>query len=130
MLQFISTQNNFLSYFLTAVDGLFALVTFIEIVWILSRAKNGSHFMQDCHFYDDHLLSNRDPIGVPLLEISQQARNKPQVDLKSLKDDVIIGTKQLRDLKQPIRPNPGEGPCPKDLEIDQIFVNLVMHIIG
>nr|XP_058963350.1 NLR family CARD domain-containing protein 3-like [Pocillopora verrucosa] len=123
----LARKITFWSYFLTAVDGLFALVTFIEIVWILSRAKNGSHFMQDCHFYDDHLLSNRDPIGVPLLEISQQARNKLQVDLKSLKDDVIKGTKQLRDLKQPIRPNPGEGPCPKDLEIDQIFVNLVIH---
>ena len=123
----LARKITFWSYFLTAVDGLFALVTFIEIVWILSRAKKGSHFMQDCHFYDDHLLSNRDPIGVPLLEISQQARNKLQVDLKSLKDDVIIGTKQLTDLKQPIRPNPGEGPCPKDLEIDQIFVNLVIH---
>ena len=124
----LARKITFWSYFLTAVDGLFALVTFIEIVWILSRAKKkGSHFMQDCHFYDDHLLSNRDPIGVPLLEISQQARNKLQVDLKSLKDDVIIGTKQLTDLKQPIRPNPGEGPCPKDLEIDQIFVNLVVH---
>ena len=123
----LARKITFWSYFLTAVDGLFAFVIFIEIVWILSRAKNGSHFMQDCHFYDDHLLSNRDPIGVPLLEISQQARNKLQVDLKSLKDDVIIGTKQLTDLKQPIRPNPGEGPCPKDLEIDQIFVNLVIH---
>ena len=123
----LAHKITFWSYFLTFVDGSFALVTFIEIVWILSRAKNGSHFMQDCHFYDDHLLSNRDPIGVPLLEISQQARNKLQVDLKSLKDDVIIGTKQLTDLKQPIRPNPGEGPCPKDLEIDQIFVNLVIH---
>ena len=123
----LAHKITFWSYFLTFVDGSFALVTFIEIVWILSRAKNGSHFMQDCHFYDDHLLSNRDPIGVPLLEISQQARNKLQVDLKSLKDDVIKGTKQLTDLKQPIRPNPGEGPCPKDLEIDQIFVNLVIH---
>ena len=123
----LAHKITFWSYFLTFVDGSFALVTFIEIVWILSRAKNGSHFMQDCHFYDDHLLSNRDPIGVPLLEISQQAQNKLQVDLKSLKDDVIKGTKQLTDLKQPIRPNPGEGPCPKDLEIDQIFVNLVIH---
>ena len=125
----LAHKITFWSYFLTFVDGSFALVTFIEIVWILSRAKNGSHFMQDCHFYDDHLRSNRDSVtpGVPSLEISQQARNKPQVDLKSLKDDVIKGTKQLTDLKQPIRPNPGEGPCPKDLEIDQIFVNLVIH---
>ena len=125
----LAGKITFWSKFLTAVDGLFAVVTFIEIVWILSRAKNGSHFIQDCHFYDDHLRSNRDPVtpGVPSLEISQQARNKPQVDLKSLKDDVIKGTKQLRDLKQPIRRNPGEGPCPKDLETDQIFVNLVIH---
>lgn len=123
----LARKRTFRSYIWASVDGLFAFVTFIEIVWILFRAKNGSHFMQDCHFYDDHLRSNRDPVRVPSSEISQQARNKLQVDLKSLKDDVIAGTKQLRDLKQPIRPNPGEGPCPRDLEIDQIFVNLVMH---
>lgn len=123
----LARKRTFWSYLLTAVDGLFAFVTLIEIVWICSRAKNGSHFMEDCHFYDDHLRSNRDPIRVPLSEISQQARNTLQADLKSLKDDVIVGTKQLRDLKQPIRPNPGEGPSPRDLEIDQIFVNLVIH---
>ena len=58
---------------------------------------------------------------------SQQPSQKLQADLKSLKDGIIAGTKQLRDLKQPIRPNPGEGPKPKDLETDQIYVNLVIH---
>ena len=58
---------------------------------------------------------------------SQQPSQKLQADLKSLKDGIIAGTKQLRDLKQPIRPNPGEGPKPKDLETDQINVNLVIH---
>ena len=58
---------------------------------------------------------------------SQQPSQELQADLKSLKDGIIAGTKQLRDLKQPIRPNPGEGPKPNDLETDQIYVNLVIH---
>lgn len=80
----LARKRTFWSYLLTAVDGLFAFVTLIEIVWICSRAKNGSHFMEDCHFYDDHLRSNRDPIRVPLSDISQQARNTLQADLKEL----------------------------------------------
>ena len=58
---------------------------------------------------------------------SQQPSQELQAELKSLKDGIIAGTKQLRDLKQPFRPNPGEGPKPKDLETDQIYVNLVIH---
>ena len=58
---------------------------------------------------------------------SQQPSQQLQANLKSLKNGIIAGTKQLRDLQQPIRPNPGEGPKPKDLDIDQIYVNLVIH---
>lgn len=44
-----------------------------------------------------------------------------------LKDCIKEGTKQLHDLKQPIRPNLGEGPEPKDLELEEIFVKLLLH---
>lgn len=44
-----------------------------------------------------------------------------------LKDCIKEGTKQLHDLKQPILPNLGEGPEPKDLELEEIFVKLLLH---
>ena len=154
-----ATKKTFWTDAVSVVNGTFAFLALIEIVWILSRVRNGKMFMEDSQFYSDHLKSNRDPLQelqrqqstevVPLtlslpqetleqpLQIrieqlpaalqSQQPSQKLQADLKSLKDGIIVGTKQLRDLKQPIRPNPGEGPKPKDLETDQIYVNLVIH---
>ena len=44
-----------------------------------------------------------------------------------MKDCIKICTERLEDLNQPIRPQPGEGPKPKDLELDQIFVKLIIH---
>ena len=85
--------------------------------------------MDDSQFYADHLKSNRDPPEeVPLsLKPQQEKSEKLQAAMKGMKDSIIKDTKQLRDLKQPIRPNPGEGPKPKDLETDEIYVNLVIH---
>ena len=50
-----------------------------------------------------------------------------QAKLKSLKDYIKKCTKQPEDLNQPIRSRPGEGQKPKILELDQIFVKLVIH---
>ena len=43
---------------------------------------------------------------------------------KTMKEGGKQDTEQPNDLKQPIRPNPGEGPKPKDLKIDEIYTNL------
>ena len=148
-----AAKKTFWTNAVAVVNGLFASLAFLEFVWILSRARNGKHFMEDSQFYADHLRSNRDPPQeqeaepltlslpqealqqpsqirtqqLPAVLQSQQPSQELSADLKSLKDGIIAGTKQLRDLKQPIRRNPGEGPKPKDLEIDQIYVNLVIH---
>ena len=151
-----AAKKTFWTNAVAVVNGIFASLAFIEFVWILSRARNGKHFMEDSQFYADHLRSNRDPPqeqrrqqnaeAVPLtltltkkapLQIvieqspaawqTQQPSQKLQQDLKSLKDDNIAATKQLRDLKQPFRRKPGEAPKPKDLETDEIYVNLVIH---
>ena len=50
-----------------------------------------------------------------------------QAAIQKTKDDIIAGTEQLTDLQQPFRSNPGEGPETKDLNIDQIYVNAVIH---
>ena len=43
-----------------AANGIFAFLAFLEILWILSRARNGKHFMENLQFYADHLKSNSD----------------------------------------------------------------------
>ncbi|XP_029190448.2 nucleotide-binding oligomerization domain-containing protein 1-like [Acropora millepora] len=43
-----------------AANGIFAFFAFLEILWILSRARNGKQFMENLQFYADHLKSNSD----------------------------------------------------------------------
>ena len=207
---------------LTIFNGIWAFLAFIELFWILSRARNDAQFMDDSQFYVDHLRSNREqepsddavPLSAPRstrdfgkvsarslslmrserppeqqpelqvefyadhsrsnCEQEQQqqqseeavllpalrstrdlrevgARSLPeqhvvielipptrsertpeqqaelQAKLESLKDRIKKRTEGLEDLYQPIRPRPGEGPKPKDLRLDQIFVKLVIH---
>ncbi|XP_068752379.1 protein NLRC5-like [Montipora capricornis] len=104
----------------TVVNGIFAFFAFVEIVWILSRAKKGRTFMDNRQFYADHLRSNSDQKqeGVKL-ELTEA--------IKKMKDDCLNCTEQLNDLKQPFRRKPGEGPKPNDLNIDQIYVSVAMH---
>ena len=44
----------------TAVNGIFAFFSFLEIIWILSRAKHGKKFMDNWQFYANHLKTNSD----------------------------------------------------------------------
>ena len=140
------------SFALTVFNGIWAFLAFIELVWILSRARNGTQFMDDSQFYADHLRSNRGqeqseeaaplsslrfsqdseedsasslPEEHPVIEPEQQT--ELQAELTRLKDCIKERTERLEDLNQPIRPRPGEGSKPKDLELDQIFVKLVIH---
>ena len=94
-------------------NGFFALVAFLEILWILPRARKGNW-----QFYVDHLKSNPEPV---------QAPNDFSSVIQTLKEDCLRGTEQLSDLKQPFRrPNPGEGPK-HNLKIDEIYVNVAIH---
>ena len=161
---------------LTVFNGILAFFAVIELVWIFSRARNGTQFMDDPQFYADHLRSNREqeqqpqqieeavplprldfsrlpesalrsprdsgqvgagsfpeqhPVieSIPLTQSERTPEQQPelQAKLKRLKDCIKIRTERLEDLNQPIRPRPGEGSKPKDLELDQIFVKLVIH---
>lgn len=51
---------------LTVFNGICAFLAFIELVWILSQARNSSHFMEDFQFYVDHLRSSGDEATLPL----------------------------------------------------------------
>ena len=104
---------------LTVFNGIWAFFAFIELVWILSRARNGTQFMDDSRFYADHLRSNRDqeqskkavplssqdseedsasslPEQHPAFEPEQQT--ELQAELTRLKDCIIERTEQLKDL--------------------------------
>ena len=103
---------------LTVFNGIWAFFAFIELVWILSRARNGTQFMDDSRFYADHLRSNRE---------QEKSKKELQAELTRLKDCIIERTEQLKDLNQLIRTRQGEGPKPNDLKLDQIFVKLAIR---
>ena len=124
---------------LTVFNGIWAIFALIELVWNFSRAWNGPQFMCDPQFYADHLRSNREQeqrqqqrqeqseeAGL-LSGLRSEQQAELQAKLERLKDCIIIRTERLEDLNQPIRTRPGEGSKPKDLELDPIFVKLVIH---
>ncbi|XP_068716521.1 nucleotide-binding oligomerization domain-containing protein 1-like [Montipora foliosa] len=104
----------------TVVNGIFAFFAFVEIVWILSRAKKGRTFMDNRQFYADHLRSNSD-------QQQEGVKLELREAMKKMKDDCLNFTEQLNDLKHPFRRKPGEGRKPNDLNIDQIYVSVAMH---
>ncbi|XP_068715997.1 protein NLRC5-like [Montipora foliosa] len=55
-----ATKKNFWTNAVAMVNGIFAFFAFVEILWILSRAKKGRTFMDNRQFYADHLRSNSD----------------------------------------------------------------------
>ena len=134
-----ATKKTFWTDAVTGVNGIFTFVVLMEIVWIMSRARNGKMFMEDLHFFADHLKFNH-VAAHPGVQEQQHGQNAQQVRLeqvplqqirlqaliKSMKDTIMKDTEQPTGLEQPIRHNPGEGPKPKDLKIDQIYVNLVI----
>ena len=68
-----------------------------------------------------------EPTTLTRTERTPEQQAELQAKLESLKDCIKKRTERLEDLNQPIRPRPGEGPKPKDLRLDQIFVKLVIH---
>ena len=102
-------------YAVSVVNGLFALIILIEIIWILSRAKNGRKFMEDSHFFADHFRKN---IIQPLPQVEQF--------LEMMKKSIIENTEKPTELKGVFKNNPGEGET-KDLYIDHIYTKLVLH---
>ncbi|XP_029181959.2 NACHT, LRR and PYD domains-containing protein 1 homolog [Acropora millepora] len=109
-------DKNFWIETLKYANGIFALVAFVEILWILLRSAKGNW-----EFYVDHLKSNS---GHPELV---QAPNDFSSAIQTLKEDCLRDTEQLSDLKQPFRrPNPGDGYT-HDLNIDEIYVHAAIH---
>ena len=129
---------------MTVANGILAFFAFLEIIWILSRARNGNTFIENWHFYADHLNLNSGEKGQVQQEAMSSAVNIPQEpgnpehpeparaqnDLDSavqtLKDNCLQDTEKLNDFKQPLgRPSQGEGHR-HDLTIDKIYVHVAI----
>ena len=115
-------------YALLVVDGIFAFILLIEIFVILSRSRRERQFMNDSHFFTDHLNYHPEEGNDETLELLRRER-LPQLQtcFKCIKESVLKNTERLRDLSSPFKPNPGEGDKPKYLKLDQIYTNLVIH---
>ncbi|XP_044168890.1 nucleotide-binding oligomerization domain-containing protein 1-like [Acropora millepora] len=140
-----------------AANGIFALLAFLEIIWILSRARHGKKFMENWQFYADHLKSNSDqlreateeetPPYHPLLNIQgpeeqpdntaisqpsehpehAQAQTDFHTAIQELKENYLWHTEQPSDLKQPFG-RPNLGEGDVlDLAMDEIYVNVAIH---
>ncbi|XP_044168895.1 nucleotide-binding oligomerization domain-containing protein 2-like [Acropora millepora] len=150
-----AADKNFWIETVEKVNATFAFFAFLEILWILSRAKNGIKFMYNWDFYADHLKSNSAQLeAMALVQPQHQPTNaqdyaeqpdnsqitmltehpeqvQAQKDLQSavqaLKDNSLWHTEKPSDLKQPFgRSNPGEGDS-LDLTMDEIYVNVAIH---
>ena len=115
------------------VNGFFAFCAFVEIICILSRARNGKKFLQNGQFYLDHLKSNSGEWRRPqtetirLAEPEHEASNL-QSALETLKKNCLLGTEQESNLLQPIgRPKPGEKGRRHDLRMDEMYVHAAIH---
>ena len=112
-------------YALRGVDGFFAFILLIEIFIILSRARKGRRFVNDSQFCTEHLDQMTNDATLELLQ--RERLHQLQDCFKCMKESVLKNTERLRDLSSPFKPNPGEGDQPKDLELDQIYTNLIIH---
>ena len=104
---------------MTVANGILAFFAFLEIIFILSRARNGNTFIENWQSYADHLNSNSGEKGQVQQEVMSSAVNIPQEpgnpehpeparaqnDLDSavqtLKENRLQDTEKLNDLKQP-----------------------------
>ena len=126
-----ATYKNVWTHFLIAVNGIFAVLVLIEILYIFSRVMKYRRFMEDLPFYNFHLRSYAS-VHPEQRRLSEQCQQLPleqqQPSFQTIKDSILKGTERLRDLQSPFRSNVGEGKTlPKDLNLDQIYTNLIIH---
>ena len=58
-----ATKKTFWMHAVTVVNGAFVLVTLIEIICILSRARKGKKFLEDSQFLADHLPPREEQVS-------------------------------------------------------------------
>ena len=114
-----ATKKTFWSYAVLVVTGTFALLVFIEVLYILWRARRSEEFVEDQQFYTHYLKSNSNTSQQELTEVVRfQERMKNYVR--------TVTDRPLCDLKSPFGGNPGEG-LGTNQTLDKIYTNLIIH---
>ena len=111
-----ATKKNFWTYTVIVLNIFFAFLVLIEIFYIILRVCKYRRFMEDLRFYNFYLRS----------QASVLPKTTPMF-IQAMKDNIIKETDRIRELQFPFRRNPGEGTVPKDLKLDQIYTNLIIH---
>ena len=111
-----ATKKNFWTYTVIVLNVFFAFLVLIEIFYIILRVCKYRRFMEDLRFYNFYLRS----------QASVLPKTTPMF-IQAMKDNIIKETDRIRELQFPFRPNPGEGTVPKELKLDQIYTNLIIH---
>ena len=119
-------DKNFWTETVKIANGIFAFFAFLEVLWMLSRARNGIKFMDNWQFYANHLKSSSGEKHQPQQEPMSSAQNDFHSAIQTMKENCLKGTDKLSDLKQPFgQPNHGEGHR-HNLTIDNIYVHVVI----
>ena len=117
-----ATKKTFWMHAVTVVNGAFVLVTLIEIICILSRARKGKKFLEDSQFLADHLPRREEQDSQESEDHELQQVPSLSAFIENLKKSIMKNTEAQEALFQKEH---GE-PRNEDLTTDSIYTNLVI----
>ena len=117
-----ATKKTFWMHAVTVVNGAFVLVTLIEIICILSRARKGKKFLEDSQFLADHLPPREEQDSQESEDHELQQVPSLSAFIENLKKSIMKNTEAQEALFQKEH---GE-PRNEDLTTDSIYTNLVI----
>ena len=117
-----ATKKTFWMHAVTVVNGAFVLVTLIEIICILSRARKGKKFLEDLQFLVDHLPPREEQDSQESEDHELQQEPSSSAFIESLKKSILKNTEAQEALFQKEH---GETRN-EDLTTDSIYTNLVI----
>ena len=97
-------NKNFWIKVVKAVNGIFALLAFLEIIWILSRARHGKKFMENRQFYADHLKSNSDQQREETAEETPFVQPQHQLVIIQYREEQLHNTERTMPPEHPEHP--------------------------
>ena len=110
-----AAKKTFWAYAVIFVTGTFAILVFVEVLYMLLRARKVERFMEDTQFYNYYLKSNSYVYQPEPKQLSEEEEsfNCPQTNeqtsvstfIERMKEHVLRKTK--RSDRDPFNPNPG-----------------------
>ncbi|XP_078362242.1 nucleotide-binding oligomerization domain-containing protein 1-like [Oculina patagonica] len=118
---------------MSVVNGLFAFVILIEIIWILSRALKRRTFMKDRHFFANHLTKANyvHPLQVELQQEAQQENTQEQNEIpqeQPVTSSLEITKRSITEITEKRTDVKAQGELPSSI-IDGLIKSLKESII-